>query len=192
MSPDWESRFFSFDSRWGPEEEMASMRNGSGDAYSIVFSPAGAFIRGFDHESVMSPYRSGQTWPGLVATVPDTFASSLNEPAFSHKDGVLEATVCLWRQHDDDRWHTGDIELPAGDDPDGANWLFEALLDETGMAYRSFAEEYYETSVHAETVAEIFALGPLTDDLVQRLNPDATVADLAEDLAEIGYPPVHR
>jgi hypothetical protein len=41
MSPEWEWRYYSFDSRWGPGEEMASMRNGSGDAYSIVFSSAG-------------------------------------------------------------------------------------------------------------------------------------------------------
>jgi hypothetical protein len=33
---------------------MASMRNGSGDAYSIVFSSHGAFIRGMEHESPMS------------------------------------------------------------------------------------------------------------------------------------------
>lgn len=32
------------------------MRNGSGDEYAIVFSAAGAYIRGFDHEAVMSPY----------------------------------------------------------------------------------------------------------------------------------------
>ncbi|MFE4802065.1 hypothetical protein ACFRFL_45945 [Streptomyces sp. NPDC056708] len=32
-------------------EEMASMRNGSGDEYSIVFSAAGAYVRGFDHET---------------------------------------------------------------------------------------------------------------------------------------------
>ncbi|WP_321184063.1 hypothetical protein [Embleya scabrispora] len=30
MSPDWELRYFSFDSRWSPTEEMVSMRNGSG------------------------------------------------------------------------------------------------------------------------------------------------------------------
>lgn len=190
MSPDWESRYFSFDSRWGPAEEMASMRNGSGDAYSIVFSPAGAFFRGFDHESVMSPYRSGQLWPGLVATVPAVFAGSLHQPAFSNQDGVLEATVCLWRRHDDDRWQTGDIELPDGDDPDGAEWLFETLLDGTGIAYQRFAEDYYEITVSEDAVAEIFALDPLTDELVQRLNPDVRVAGLAEDLAEIGYPPV--
>ena len=166
------------------------MRSGSGDAYSIVFSPAGVFIRGFDHESVMSPYRSGQVWPGLVATVPDVFAGSLHEPAFSHQVGVLEATFCLWRRRDDARWHTGDIELPDGDDPDGADRLSATLLDGTGLAYQRFARDYYGTTVHRDAVADIFALSPLTDELVQRLNPDVRVADLAEDLAEIGYPPV--
>ncbi|MER5927774.1 hypothetical protein [Streptomyces mirabilis] len=33
MSPDWESRFYSFDSRWSPTEEMASMRDGCGNDY---------------------------------------------------------------------------------------------------------------------------------------------------------------
>jgi hypothetical protein len=30
MSPEWESRYYSFDSHWGPGELMASMRNGQG------------------------------------------------------------------------------------------------------------------------------------------------------------------
>jgi hypothetical protein len=190
LSPEWESRYFSFDSRWGPDEEMASMRNGAGDAYSIVFSPPGVFIRGFDHESVMSPYRGGRLWPGLVDSVPAVFAGSLGEPAFSTGDGLLEATVCLWRGRGDDRWHTGDVELPDGDDPDGADGLFRVLLDGTGGAYRDFAEDYYEVSIDRAAVADVLALGPLTDELVRRLNPDAGgVAELEEDLAEIGYPP---
>jgi hypothetical protein len=57
LSPSWESRYFSFDRRWAPTEELASMRDGCGNEYSIVFTPAGAFARGFDHESPLSPYR---------------------------------------------------------------------------------------------------------------------------------------
>ncbi len=68
LSPGWESRYFSFDAAWAENEEMASMRNGSGDEYSIVFSAAGAYIRGFDHESPMSPYNDDDRdpWPGEV------------------------------------------------------------------------------------------------------------------------------
>ncbi|GAB3189046.1 hypothetical protein GCM10027259_59170 [Micromonospora palomenae] len=187
MSPDWEFRYYSFDSRWGPGEEMASMRNGSGDAYSIVFSPPGAFIRGLDHESPMSPARNDELWPGLVDTVPEVFSAHVNEPAFSYK-GMLSATVCLWRQVDDDRWQAGDIDFPSGDDPDGADGLFEVLVDPTPMGYQRFAEDYYETSVDIEAVSEVLALRPLTEDLVRRLNPDVTM-DLVEYLAEISYPP---
>lgn len=31
LSPDWEGRYYSFNSRWAPKQEMASMRNGEGD-----------------------------------------------------------------------------------------------------------------------------------------------------------------
>ncbi|MFG3715526.1 hypothetical protein [Micromonospora sp. NPDC047730] len=188
MSPEWELRYYSFDSRWAPDEQMASMRNGSGDVWSIVFSPAGAFIRGFDHESPMSSAgNDDELWPGLVDTVPEVFSAYVDEPAFSC-EGRLEATVCLWRQHGEDQWHAGEIDFPDGDDPDGANRLFKVLVEGTPAAYQRFAEDYYETAVDLEAVGETFALRPLTDELVRRLNADLVVADLAEDLAEIGYP----
>jgi hypothetical protein len=47
-------RYHSF-AAWGEGRELASMRNGSGDEYAIVFSADGAYVRGFDHESLMSP-----------------------------------------------------------------------------------------------------------------------------------------
>lgn len=187
LSPEWESRYYSF-SQWGPGEELASMRNGSGDAYSIVFSSAGVFIRGFDHESPMSPAANDdELWPGLIEAVPASFSAYVNEPAFSF-DGVLEATVCLWRQAGDDGWQAGDIDFPDGADPDGADHLFAMLMDATPAAYRRFAEDYYERPVDGEAVAAVFALRPLTDELVRRLNSDLAVADLADDLAEIRYP----
>ncbi len=188
LRPEWESRYYSFDARWAPGEQMASMRNGSGDTWSVVFSPAGAFIRGFDHESPMSPAANDdELWPGLVDTVPEVFSGCVAEPAFSF-DGTLEATVCLWRQHGDDRWQAGEVDFPDGADPDGADRLFQVLVEGTPVAYRRFAEDYFETAVDLAAVGEIFALRPLTDELVRRLNADLVMADLAEDLAGIDYP----
>jgi hypothetical protein len=37
ISPEWEYRYYSFDSKWAQGEMMASMRNGSGDEYFILF-----------------------------------------------------------------------------------------------------------------------------------------------------------
>jgi hypothetical protein len=112
LSPDWESRFYSFDSRWSPTDKMASMRDGSGNDYSIVFTAAGAYARGFDHESPMSPYRVTPLapWPGLLDVVPEVFRPQVEEPAFSEPDGTPRATVCFWRERADTEWKSGSIE----------------------------------------------------------------------------------
>lgn len=160
MSPEWEDRYFSFDSRWAPDEEMASMRNGSGDEWSIVFSSAGAFIRGFDHESDMSPHANGgRLWPGLVERVPEVFADCVTEPSFGD-DTTLLATACLWREARDGHWSIGDIVFAPGDDPDGADWLFEELVDGTPAGYRRFAEQYYEVPVALAPFARSWRSSP--------------------------------
>jgi hypothetical protein len=164
------------------------MDNGAGDSFSIVFTSAGAFVRGFDHESAMSPaMNDDELWPGLVDAVPEVFSAWVNEPAFSFDD-LLKATVCLWREHGDERWRAGDVEFPEGDDPDGADWLFQVVVEADPVVYRRFAEAFHERTIEDDAVREVFALRPLTDELVRRLNPGLTLADLSDALVEIGYP----
>ncbi len=87
ISPDWESRYFSFNSKWAPSEMMASMRNGCGDDYFILFTQYGAIIKGFWHESPLSPYgNGGKVWDGILTEAPQEFAGFLAEPAFSIND----------------------------------------------------------------------------------------------------------
>src|SRR5262245_40188581 len=73
LIPKASRRCYSFEVGWRPDQDLASMNNGSGDTYSIVFSAAGVFACGFAHESPMSPYCSGETWPGVLAMVPGAF-----------------------------------------------------------------------------------------------------------------------
>lgn len=191
MSPTWEYRYYSFNNAWAVDEQMASMRNGSGDAYSIVFAPHGAFIRGFDHESPMSPAAaSGELWPGLVDTVPAVFLPQANEPAFSY-EGKLDATLCLWRQPDDASWQTGPVDYPVHSDgrvsPDGSE-LLTILCDASTTTYLDFAADYYERTLDPAAVAHVWALRPLTTEVVTALNPDVTLSDLDPDRDEIGYP----
>ncbi|WP_377266764.1 hypothetical protein [Peterkaempfera sp. SMS 1(5)a] len=191
LCPEWGYRHHSFDRSWSQTQELASMRDGSGNDYSIVFSAAGAYARAFDHESPMTPWRSEplETWPGLFDTVPDAFRALVLEPAFCESEGTPRATVCFWRQAADADWNTGNVDLPSDiGDADGAEWLFDVLVAGTADAYRKFAEEYYEVTLDVAAVQRVYDLELLSAEIVSALNPEIELADLTEDIAQIGYP----
>ncbi|MFF1896219.1 hypothetical protein [Streptomyces sp. NPDC058206] len=193
LSPEWDARFYSFDAHWDEGEQLASMRDGMGGEYAIVFAAAGAYVRGFDHESLMSPWARMDVptaWPGVLDDVPDVFHPYVTEPAFCDEEGVPTVTCCLWRRAGDLAWRTGAMAFPEeGDgDPDGANGLFELLVDRSPEAYATWASEYYERPVDVEAVRAVLAQRPLTPEIVAVLNSDVELADLIEDISEVGYP----
>lgn len=187
LCEDPQFRYFAFDGRWSETEETALMDNGSGDAYSIVFSPAGVYARGFDHESSMSPYGNefGHTWPGLFDGLPEVFHAAMDEPAFADEDGRRLVTTCFWRRTEDAEWSCGPVENNADD---GADHLFELLTDPRPEVYLTFAEDYHEQALDLEAVRHVYALMPLTEYVVTSLNRERRLTDLADEIAEIGYP----
>ena len=196
---DWEGRYYSFNSRWDAASgaQMASMRNGSGDELYVLFSPSGVAIKGFAHESFMSPFgekrftpvvqRELALYPGLLTGFPDVLGAFLTEPAFS----LEQTTFLVWRLPTDTQWHVGDIVWPApneaGQDPDGSQELLSPL-EGAPEDYVSYAEEYFERTVSVEDVAHVLALRPLEASLVERLGSERDLDELREDLEEIGYP----
>ncbi|GGN53638.1 hypothetical protein GCM10011579_012020 [Streptomyces albiflavescens] len=191
LNPDGE-RYHSYNAKWSETEELASMSNGSGDEYDIVFAPIGAYLRGFDHESPLSPYHHDDVptpWPGVLDSVPEPFQCYVDEPDFTDEDGTPVVTVCVWREADARSWSAGRIAFPEGHpDPDGSDWLFELLLTPTPEAFQEFAEDYYETTVDIEAVRHLYDLRPLDRAQIARLNPSASVEEVAEAAAVIGYP----
>lgn len=181
--------YFSYAPSWAPGVEAALMDDGSGDEYAIVFTADGAFGRGFDHESPMSPWGDDDLalWPGLVDTVPEVFRTWVTEPAFCVEEGVLQATVVFWRETSDTAWRTGEVEIPAGV-TDGAGRLFAVLAAGTPEGYRAFAEDYYETALDPAAIEHVWNLRPLTETVVKALNPGLTPARAAAAVARIGYP----
>ncbi|TDU89429.1 hypothetical protein EV138_2995 [Kribbella voronezhensis] len=187
LCEDPQSRYYVFDARWSETEEAALMNNGSGDAYSIVFSPDGVYARGFEHESSMSPYRNefGHTWPGMFDGLPAEFHQAMDEPAFADEDGRRLVTTCFWRRTDDAEWSCGPVKNVSDD---GAEDLFDLVMDSRPEAYLTFAEDYYERALDLEAVRYVYALMPLSEYVVTSLNPERRLADLTEEIAEIGYP----
>ncbi|HEX8134801.1 MAG TPA: hypothetical protein VF880_15395 [Actinomycetes bacterium] len=85
LMPEGGLRYHSFAADWGGGGwALARMRNGMGDDYLVAFTPEGAFIegafiKGFAHESAMSPWtfrspppvaRADRDRPGRVRRLP--------------------------------------------------------------------------------------------------------------------------
>ena len=181
MSPEWQDRYYSFNSKWSLGEEMGSMRNGSGDHWFSLFTQHGVALHGLDHESVM--FRPGSPWPGIFDSLPPQFESFRTEPAFD----TTNSTFCIWRAASDAGWSCGVSSFPEGDDPDGSERLL-SILDGVPRSYSEFASWYYEIELPLASVEAIYRHQPLTNGLLATLNPATTLATLGQDLIEIGYP----
>jgi hypothetical protein len=175
LSPEWDYRYYSFNSAWGPGEEMASMRDGSGNDWFLLFNSAGAALKGFDHELA-----SDRSFPqNIQDQVPADFSSFLNEPAFS----MQHATFCYWRKTDDPSWSKVSGTLT----DDGSDDML-ALLVSTPSGYKEWAEGYFEVPVNVDAVLAIYAHRPLNDSVILALNPEAELDFTYAQALEIGYP----
>jgi len=185
MSPEWDSRYYSYNSKWSDEEEMGSMRNGCGDEFFVLFTKDGCFLKGFDHESEMSSWSTPEQkpWPGIYNGVPEVLESALSEPAFSTNN----VSFCYWRLTNDKTWSRGDFELPSSDDPDGAEYLLN-ILDGSPSSYQEYAEEYFEEDIPLSPIREIYSHKPITAKTLEYLNPEITLESIQQELEEIGYP----
>lgn len=182
LSPEWDGRYYSFNSRWADGEMMASMRNGCGDHWFALSSAAGVALHGLAHECPV--FRPNSPWPGIFDSLPREFdANFLKEPAFD----TANSSFCIWRRATDKGWSCGSVEFPPGEDPDGSAWLL-AILAGQPEQYVQFAAEYYERDLGVADVAAVYQHAALTEALVRRLNPEVDLESLAEDIGEIGYP----
>ena len=181
LSPEWESRYYSFDSHWGDGELMASMRNGQGDDWFCLFTRAAVVVIGLDHEAPM--FQLGNPWPGVIDALPSELAAAVDEPAFDARN----CTFCVWRRTAGARWEHGPVQFPDGDDPDGSAQLLQ-ILDGRPESYHAFAADYYEVDLPLDAVRAVYRHQPLTPELLAQLDPGVTVDMIRQDVAEIGYP----
>ena len=173
MMPEWDYRYFSFDAHWDDdnEEMMASMRTGEGDEYYILFCPRNALGKVYISDTVQM---SKSKIEKLEDEVPYKLASFMDEEAFD----VDNASFFFWRSRTDKEWictKEGDLD-------------YLKFLEGDATYYTEWAEEYYEKSIDLDVVKKIMKFSPLTSAMVEKLNPQITLKELSEDIAEIGYP----
>ena len=178
---EWQHRYYSFNKDWDKAtgSRMGAMRNGCGDDYFILFTGAGVAIKGYAHEYPMA--NPGHPPAGILDGFPAVIENFLSEPAFTMED----TTFCLWHQADGE-WSGGPVGFPEGDDPDGSEFLLQ-LLTAAPKDYQEYARDYFKVEIPLDAIERIYRHEPLTCELVGDLNSETTLAELADDLEEIGY-----
>ncbi|MCM3039141.1 hypothetical protein M3201_05450 [Paenibacillus motobuensis] len=179
-SEDWLRRY-QFNPQWEEGTALASVSNGSGDEMYIVFTPEGVIVKGFDHESDMSPYATddGEIWPGIYEQTPSSLLSRLNDEALCKED----VTFCLWREPGDQVWRCGDIDFKGLDD--GSRFLL-GMIYETPQDYVDWAEDYYEIELSIDVVAKIYKGETVGEEMILALNSERDVRIALEEIREIG------
>ena len=185
MEPEeWDARWFSYDPVWDEGVSVGSMRDGSGDWFAVRFSGEGdAVVRGFAHESQMSPFRSGgdgRAWPGLFEGLPERYAWAREADGFVGE----EVTFCAWY---DEGWTVGPVQFPSHADPDGSERLL-ALLDDEPSTYVRFAKDIYERELDVRSVAALYRSTPLDEKLLASLAPGVSAMVATRLAKELGYP----
>lgn len=186
---EWEYRYYSYNSKWSDNEMMASMRNGQGSHYFILFFNEGAAIKGFDKDAPINDVTDKEFWKNKINQIPNQFEPFLSEPAFV----TDKATFFIWRLNDDSQWHTLDLgpeirgKMAKAHDFDGSQHLI-TILDGLPQTYKRWADTYYESDFDLNIIDKIYRHEPLTKEMVETLNPDIDYEMLIEDIEEIGYP----
>lgn len=165
---------------------VCRVSDGSGNEGLWWFGPEGTVLRGFDHESEMSPWAQEPMglWPGLEDGLPDELRRA---PALILA-GVESVTFLIWRAASATGWSIGPVEIPEGlnADPDGSQYLLLPTSSPAEMT--AFLGEYYERDVPSGVVDQLLAGTPLDDRLFDLIESDRNYADVIAEAHRIGYP----
>jgi hypothetical protein len=179
LMPEWEYRYFSFNSKWDVDQMMASMRDGGGDDFYGLFCKNGLIIKGFERFSPSDKSHAScdVNETNLYKGVPIEFKDFLNEPAFE----IHHATFCVWNTWVKEVWEATKTYKKS------ELYLLNVLL-EGPKGYINWASRYYEKEICSKAVQSVFDFEPIDQDLVSLLNSDITLEDITEDAIEIDYP----
>lgn len=122
-------RLYRFEENWETSAHYASLNDGEGNLYGMVFNHDGVFVWGFDNESDYSTYGTEEPQPALEG-LPEVFEDYLTNPEFSDdvNDPQIFATVAFWWNKKTESWdYNSDFvndELDGFDDG-GYSYLFD-------------------------------------------------------------------
>lgn len=183
LQPEWDLRYFSFNTRWRHNKALASMKTAEGDEYYLVFCSYGTILIGHTPHSPLARLlrHSPASRARLNACVPDVFRDEMNEPVFE----TGEASVFLWNTAMAPGW--GYARLPEIIKEDYSEDLL-FILNGDPVTYVMWVAEYFEVDLDVEIVRAIYKHTPLTSSIIARINADAEYSRVVKEAEDIGYP----
>jgi len=178
LSPEWEYRYFSYNSKWAKDEEFFELRDGEGSHMLVLFHKKGCVINGFD------PDFQGRDKNKLTKGLPEVYKEFIfGEPVKS-----IGTTFCIWT-NESEEWQVGEIN-----NYDDNSEEFLSFFEDDPQTYIDWATDYFEglykkSGIDENTVEKIYNGETLTKEMV------LTIVDKLEDwkqleadLKEINYP----
>lgn len=157
---------------WNAGVALFTIDDGGGDHFHILFSQDGCIVKGFGHESDLSPYNydDAKTYPnyGFYENTPVELLELLGDESLEHN----LVTFCAWQAAGDANWQAQTFDIPE-DWRDGSADFLEYVSDLS--EYVSWLNDYYETEIGADVVEDIYNGAAVTEEIVATLNPAADV-----------------
>jgi hypothetical protein len=177
LCPEWEYRYYSYNSKWAEAEEFCEIRNGQGDHSLILFRNNSCVINGFMHE-FRQPDKAE-----LTKGLPNEFREFIyGEPVHS-----IGSTFCIWNTGNS-VWQSGKV-LPN----DGSGKVLH-IFDNNPQTYINWASGYFGDNLRPEGISlqavnDIYQGKALNKEMVLNLVPEIEDWEqLEQDLQEIDYP----
>jgi hypothetical protein len=171
LSPEWEHRYYSYNSRWDEKEEVFEMRDGEGDHLLILFRPEGCVINGFYHEADQGDKKE------ITKNLPLIY----NDFVFGEPVKSIGTTFCIWTS-DENKWQTGKVN-----EEDGSGDMLSIFEGKTST-YINWANEYFEKKVPEDIVKKLYEGQPLNRSMVIAVDSEFEEWDQLEaDMEEIDY-----
>lgn len=168
--------------------DMFHIDNGASDHLYILFSTTGIIIKGFDHESILSPYANEDEiiTPGIYDTTPPELLALLD--THTEKDDV---TFCVWYDLNNSTWRKGIITVPEGykDGDDGEGFLLGYIFT-TPDDWLDWAQHYYgdkNKDIDITVVKKYYRKQIITHEDILSMNTNADVEYVFSKLMKLGY-----
>lgn len=151
--------------------------NGSGDEVSIYIKDDKAFIKGFDHESDLSPYQfddSSHILEKIYLNSPKEFKNLLDD------ENIYNTTFAMWNLSTGDEWNFNKL---SNEDDGGREFLLGYIFD-SAEHYLEWAKDYHDVSFDLKIINDIYNETDITKEMLKNLNITRDENEILKELEE--------